>query len=113
MSAPQFAPIDDETADLLSLVADLTSPVGADVPTLFLDACRRDAMAHDGEVSVNRVRALLVDADIQPRRYSSLWAAFTGRGKPMVKTGGWETCSGSSSHNDGRPFPIRRWVGAL
>jgi len=108
---PTWAPIDDDTADLLSLVANPHSPIGADVPTLFLDACRRDAMAHDGEVSVNRVRALLVDADIQPRRYSSLWSQFTGRGRPMVKTGGWETCAGSSSGNDGRPFPKRRWVG--
>jgi len=113
MTAPQFAPITDDTADLLTLVADVDRPIGADAPALFLAACRRDAEAHGGEVSVNRVRALLADADIPPRRYSSLWAAFTGRGKPMRKSGGWETCEGSASGNDGRPFQRRVWVGAL
>jgi len=113
MSAPQFAPIGEDVADLLTLVADVTSPIGADAPALFLAACRRDAEAHGGEVSVNRVRALLADADIPPRRYSSLWAAFTGHGKPMRKVGGWDVCEGSTSGNDGRPFQRRVWVGAL
>lgn len=117
MSAPMFAPADDETYDLLSLVADVTRPVGRDVPELFLAACEADADAHDGLVSVNRVRALLVDADIPPRRYSSLWSHFTGAGRPMEKAyhpNGdpiWEICEGSPSHNDGRPFQLRRWVG--
>lgn len=111
MSAPTFAPVDDPTADLLALLADPEHPVGRDVPALFLAACEADARAHDGRVSVNRVRARLADADIPPRRYSSLWAHFTGRGKPMRKTSEWETCAGSSSGNDGRPFPIRLWVG--
>lgn len=112
MSAPSFAPVDDETYDLLALVADVTRPVGRDVPDLFLAACERDAAAHDGRVSVNRVRALLADEDIPPRRYSSLWSHYTGPGRPMVKVAGeWETCAGSSSHNDGRPFAVRRWVG--
>lgn len=111
MSAPTWSPVDDATADLLTLVADEDSPIGRDVPAMFLAACERDARAHDGCVSVNRVRSLLADVDINPRRYSSLWSAFTGRGKPMVKTGEWETCSGSESGNDGRPFVLRRWVG--
>lgn len=106
-----FAPVDDETCDLLSLVADVESPVGRDVPALFLAACERDAAANGGLVSVNRVRRMLVGEDIDPRRYSSLWSVFTGRGKPMVKTSEWETCAGSESGNDGRPFVLRRWVG--
>jgi len=113
MTAPHWEPLDPDTRDTLTLVADVNRPIGADAPALFLDACRRDAEAHGGEVSVNRVRALLADADIPPRRYSSLWAAFTGRGKPMRKVGGWEVCEGSASGNDGRPFQRRVWVGAL
>ena len=108
---PQWSPLDDETADLLSLVADPDRPVGRDAVAAFLAACEADAHNHGGEVSVNRVRARLVDADIPARRYSSLWAAFTGDGKPMVRTGQWESCSGSASGNDGRPYPKRRWVG--
>ncbi len=111
MSAPQFAPVDDDTNDLLSLVADITSPIGQDDPDQFLAACRLDAMAHDGEVSVNRVRALMSDAGIEPHRYSAFWNTFTGKGRPMVKADAWEVCEGSTSGNDGRPFRLRRWVG--
>lgn len=111
MGAPRWEAIDDDTADLLTLVADESSPIGRDVPDLFLDACRRDAMAHDGLVSVNRVRMLLADRDIPPRRYSAMWSNFTGAGRPMVKSDEWETCEGSTSGNDGRPFKLRVWVG--
>lgn len=103
--------IDQGTADLLDLIADAESPVGSDAPAAFLAACQADAEAHDGLVSVSRVRALLVDADIPPRRLSSFWGHYTGRGKPMQRTGDWEPCTGSASGNDGRPFPVRRWVG--
>lgn len=109
MTAPRWEPTD--AADLLTLVADADRSTGRDVPALFLAACEADAKAHGGLVSVNRVRAALTDTDIPPRRYSALWAHYTGRGKPMVKTGEWEVCAGSSSGNDGRPFPLRRWVG--
>jgi hypothetical protein len=107
---PTWSASDDETNDLLTLVADATSPIGRDAPDLFLAACRRDAMAHDGLVSVNRVRVLMAEADVEPHRYSSFWSAFTGRGKPMVKADAWEPCEGSASGNDGRPYRLRRWI---
>lgn len=116
MSAPQWAPVDDDTADLLSVLADPHPIVGADVTDLFLAACRRAAMSCDGYVSVNVVRGILADEDIDPRRYSAMWAHFTGSGKPMVKAKDdsgaqmWETCEGSPSGNNGRPYPMRRWV---
>lgn len=112
MSAPQFAPADDETQDLLSLIAN--DPRHAEDEQRFLDACQSDARDHGGIVSVNRVRSLLTNRHgltIEPRRLSALWNAHTGRGKAMVTTGDWETCQGSSSGNDGRPFRLRRWVG--
>jgi hypothetical protein len=109
MTAPQWAPT--EAADLLTLVADTERPVGRDAVAAFLAACEADAKAHSGLVSVNRVRERLAAEQIPPRRYSALWARFTGAGKPMTKTGGWEICEGSTSGNDGRPLPIRRWVG--
>lgn len=111
MSAPKWSQVDDETADLLVLVADVERVVGqADVMT-FLEACRRDAMANDGLVSVNRVRKLMEQRNVEPHRYSSFWSRFTGKDRPMRKTDEWEICRGSASGNDGRPFPIRRWVG--
>lgn len=98
---------------LLRLVADVDRPTGRDAPALFLAACEADARSHGGCVSVNRVRALLelVGADIPPRRYSAMWAVYTGDGRPMLKLPEWEVCSGSRSGNDGRPMPLRKWVG--
>lgn len=119
MTAPAWAPVDSDTASLLDLLADdgSVSPSKDEVRRLFLDACRRDAEVHGGLVSVNRVRVLLAHADIEPHRYSALWSHFTGRGKPMEKArladGSvmWQTCKGSASGNDGRPYPLRRWLG--
>jgi hypothetical protein len=107
-TAPQWESTD--AVDLLTLVADTERPVGRDAVAAFLGACEADAKAHNGFVSVNRVRERLAAEQIPPRRYSALWARFTGTGKPMVKTGGWEICEGSTSGNDGRPYPVRRWV---
>lgn len=111
-TVPRWEAVAADTADLLSLLAEQHPAVGADVPALFLAACKADADAHDGIVSVNRVRTALLDADIPPRRLSSLWGHYTGHGRPMVRTGEWEVCRGSWSRNDGRPMPLRRWVGA-
>ena len=114
---PQWSPVDDTTADLLTVLSDPHPIVGADATAAFLAACEADAAAHGGLVSVNRVRERLADAGIEPHRYSAMWSHFTGRGKPMEKArladGSvmWQTCKGSKSGNNGRPYPLRRWVG--
>lgn len=119
---PNWEAVGADTANLLDLLADdgSVSPSKAEVRDTFLAACRRDAMANGGLVSVNRVRQLLAGEDIEPRRYSALWSHFTGRGRPMRKVTDleaskgmprWEVCEGSTSGNDGRPFPLRRWLG--
>lgn len=108
---PLFGAIDGTTAEKLRVVADPTHPVGRDVPALFLAACEADAYTHGGLVSVNRVRRLLAADDIPPRRFSALWSAFTGPGRPMRRTGRWIECEGSESGNNGKPYPERRWIG--
>lgn len=109
-TAPAWDSPDNYTCDLLALVAEGAAGISANDADTFLAACEADAADHLGLVSVNRVRARLAASDIDPRRYSSFWANFTGKDRPMRKTGEWETCAGSTSGNDGRPFPIRRWV---
>lgn len=106
---PQWSAMDDDTSDLLSLVADTYTEPARDACDVFLAACERDAESHDGEVSVNRVRLLVAD-QIEHHRFSAMWARFTGPGRPMVRDG-WETCAGSSSGNNGKPYPRRRWQG--
>lgn len=112
MTAPHFAPADEATYDLLALVADPDRATGRDAVEAFLAACRRDARANGGLVSTNRVRALLADAQIPPRRYSSLWSHFTGEGKPMRRTDAWELNTDVAGRNAGRPSIVRRWVDA-
>ena len=113
MSGPTWSPVDEQTQDLLSLVAD-DPRVEADYRK-FLDACRACAAATGDFVYVNDVRAQLTDHNgnltIEPRRLSAFWNKATGKGRPMVKTGDWQVCQGSGSGNDGRPQPVRRWVG--
>ena len=106
LHAPKFAPVDEPTADLLTLVADVDNPVGRDLPALFLAACERDAAAHDGLVSVNRVSAALPEDITSTERYSAMWSHYTGKGRPMVKADGWEIREGSRSGNDGKPVKL-------
>jgi hypothetical protein len=114
---PEWSPLDDETADLLSLVADPERVVGRDAVAAFLAACKDDARTHGGEVSVNRVSAALGDAGIEHHRYSSFWSEFTGPGRLMRKAESqkgelvWEAREGSTSGNNGKPMRLRRWIG--
>lgn len=119
MSAqPAWSPVDDDTADLLTLVADVERPTGRDVVAAFLAACEADAKAHGGIVSVNRVSAALPEDVTSTERYSSLWSHFTGKGKPMRKATTkdaqppWEIRKGSRSGNDGKPVRLRVWDAA-
>lgn len=116
MTAPIFSPVDDDTADLLTLVADVDRPTGRDVPALFLAACEADAAANGGLVSVSRVSAALPEDVTCTERYSALWSHFTGRGRPMRRATDddgqtWELREGSRSGNDGKPVRLRVWVG--
>jgi hypothetical protein len=97
---------------LLKWVASAGSAAVGD-SAAFLAACKDDADANSGFISVNRVRALVAEHGVEydPRRWSALWSAHTGRGKCMQKVaGGWEVAAGAPSRNDGRPYPLRRWV---
>jgi hypothetical protein len=108
---PTWSRLDEATADLLTLVADPEHPVGRDAVDAFLAACRRDARANGGMVSSQRVRSLLTGAQIPARRYSALWAAYTGPGKPMRRTDVWELNTDKAGRNAGRPSILRTWVG--
>lgn len=101
-------------AEVLALVGHRAHVDGQDAHALFLALCRADAEVNDGYVSVNRVRARHDESPVQihPSRYSSMWGVHTGDGKSMVDAESWEPCRGSRSRNDGRPFKMRRWVGA-
>ncbi len=94
---------DEETHDLLTLLA-MDERHERDYDR-FLAACRADADAHAGQVSVNRVRSLLSNQyglDVEPRRYSSYWQRAT-KAAVLVNTGEWETCTDTRGRNVGKP----------
>lgn len=109
---PTFGP--NNVLELLDRVADGGRSASQDDVSIFLAACCWAANCNDGYVSVNDVRHICdrIGANIPPRRYSAMWSRFTGPGRPMIKAPGWEQCAGSRSGNDGRPYPVRLWVGA-
>lgn len=110
MSAPRFAPVDDDTASLLDLIAE--DPRVEHDYRLFLNACEEVALGH-GIVTVNAVRSLLTatngDLRIRPQRLSAFWRKAELDGH-LARTGEWDICQGSGSGNNGRPQPRRRWV---
>ena len=108
-------PVDDP--DRLALIADDLTPLGQDVAGRFREACRAEALAHDGEVNPNRVRARLMDngvLGIDPRRYSALWSIACAKNGYMVKTTTTVPIEGPGSRGNGnKEVPLRRWVGPL
>lgn len=109
-----YVSVDDDTADLLALVADTHTPLGADRYAVFLAACRQDARLHNGIVSPNRVRdALSVNGDlpIAPRTYSALWSAACSKNGPMRTTDQWVPNTDKKGRNVGKVLRLRVWKG--
>jgi hypothetical protein len=111
MIGPTFAPVDEDTADLLHLIS--SDVRKADDYATFLRVCETDAECH-GYVSVNRVRKRLSNEyglTIHPRTYSAFWSKACRKGGPMVTTVEWETCDDRRGRNGGKPQRKRLWVG--
>ena len=105
------APVDHGTASLLDLIAE--DPRVDHDYRHFLNVCEEVALGHDA-VYVNEVRRLLTDSNgdltIRPQRLSAFWRKAELDGH-LARTGEWDICQGSNSGNNGRPQPVRRWVG--
>lgn len=109
---PHWSPADDETADLLSLVADGPMSGHADHEwERFVGALRYAAKQgrHETIISPNRLRPLLRD-DVAPRRIG----AFTNRALHqglVAYTGEWEISDDTRGRNSGKPCRVMRWIG--
>lgn len=110
MSAPAWSAVDDETADLLSLVAnDQMTPRPEEEWAEFV-RCLHYAADADGRISPNRLRPL-VRGTIAPRRIG----AFTNRAKAegrIVDSGEWEISDDREGRNGGKPCRVYRLVAA-
>jgi hypothetical protein len=105
VSPATWAPIEDETADLLSLVADEGHPSVDLEWDEFVTALRFAADA-TGVVSPNRLRPLIRGV-VAPRRIG----AFTNRALKqglIAYTGEWEISDDREGRNAGRPCRVMR-----
>lgn len=101
--------------DQLALIADPWTPLAVPFADAFKEACRAEALDHDGWVNPNSVRARLIaqyGADgFNPRQLSALWSSAAS------KSGYLDThrdvlvpITGEGSRgNHNKSVPMRRW----
>lgn len=107
---PQWSAADDETQDLLSLVAAGPMSGHADEEwALFVAALKCCAGPWGAVISPNDLRPLVRD-HVAPRRIG----AFTNRALSqglIEATGEWVVSDDTAGRNAGRPCRVYRWVG--
>lgn len=100
-----FAPVDEPTADLLSLVADTDHPsVGFEWD--HFRACLITASLFDGVVRPNDMRPMLA-GKVAPRRVGSFYRKACLEGL-IVATDEWQTSDDAHGRNVGKPARIYR-----
>lgn len=113
MSAqPTWSPVDDETQDLLTLVAnDQMTPRPSDEWVFFVNALTVLGEANEASgftIPPNSLRPLIRN-HVAPRRIG----AFTNRAKAeglIADTGEWQTSDDAEGRNAGKPCRIYRLV---
>lgn len=106
MTTPTWAPVDDTTADLLSLVSRDEMTPRPDEEWQHFTRSVRAAAEPDGRVDPNCLRELL-RGHVAPRRIGS----YTHRAKCeglLVETGDWVTSTDTEGRNAGRPVRVYR-----
>lgn len=110
---PMWSAINDETADLLSLLASDWRPFAEADRSVIANAIRDDANAHGGWVSQNRVRAALASLPVfeqpKPQRVGPTYRALCLAG--VLVADGWEQSDDLHGRNGGKPTRVYRWTG--
>lgn len=112
MSTPTWSPVDDATADLLTVLADdgSTSPSKAAEWASFVDCLKLASVLDGGLVKPNTLRPM-VRGEVKPSRIG----AFTRRAcleGLIAPSGDWQTSDDREGHNAGRPMRTYQWTGA-
>ena len=109
MSAPQWSPVDDDTADLLTVLADDGRQCVDREWIVFQNALVIAAEGHGGLIHPNVLRPM-VRNHVAPCRIG----AFVNRAlksRLIIKTGDWQISDDTEGRNSGRPMRVYRWVG--
>lgn len=106
---PAWSPVDDTTADLLTLVADVDQPSVDFEWDEFVRCLQYASQLDAGPILPNTLRPL-VRGSIAPRRIG----AFTNRALSLglvEYTGEWQVSDDHAGRNGGKPARVMRWVG--
>ncbi|WP_418061780.1 hypothetical protein [Pimelobacter simplex] len=106
---PRWSAVEDDTADLLSLVADPSHPSAEFEWRAFLGILAATASLHDGRLDQNDYREQLRGV-VAPRRVG----AFVNRAKAaevIAETDEWSVSTDVKGRNAGRPMRVYRWLG--
>jgi hypothetical protein len=104
---PHWSPVDDETNDLLTLVADTEHP-SVDFEWLVYTRALAEAADPFGVIDPNRLRPLIRD-HIAPRRIG----AFTNKAlaeRLVEYTGEWVVSDDHAGRNGGKPCRVMRLI---
>lgn len=107
---PTWSPVDEPTADLLTLVADAGHPSADFEWSAFVGVLSATASLHEGRLDQNDYREQLRGV-VAPRRIG----AFVNRARAeglIEDTGEWSVSADHAGRNAGRPMRVYRWVGA-
>lgn len=107
MTSPRWSPVDSDTTDILTLVADLEHP-SVDHEWEEFTRCLRHAADTTGHIDPNALRPL-VRGVVAPKRIG----AFTHRAKcaGLIADDGWVVSDDATGRNAGRPARAYRWLG--
>lgn len=104
-TAPAWSPVDEDTADLLSLVAD-EGHVSADYEwDLFVKVVTGVAGFYGGRVDQNHVRPL-IRGNVAPKRIGAFYRRACLEG--WLRADGYSTSDDHEGRNSGRPMRCYR-----
>lgn len=104
---PQWSPLDDTTADLLTLVRDEGHPSADHEWDAFVAILRESARLHAGLIDPNRVREQL-RGSIAPRRIGAFYSAAARMG--WLTRDGYSFSTDTTGKNAGRPVRTYLWT---
>lgn len=106
-TAPNWSAVDDDTADLLALVADVDHP-SVDHEWQFYAEALAVAADELGVISPNHLREL-VRGNVAPRRIGAFARRAVSLGL-VEYTGRWVVSDDTEGRNSGKPVREMRWL---
>ena len=105
--APRWSAVDDDTADLLSILSLDGSPIGLDEWPFFLSVLEKVASENGGLIDQNHTRPLL-HGEVRPARIGAFFRRACREGR--IRPEGYTETTNSESGNTGRPARSYRWL---